>query len=432
MNKLASIKAREVLDSRGLPTVEVDVTLDSGHFGRMIVPSGASTGRFEAHELRDGDLSRFQGKGARTAVRNVNTEISHALRDVDPGDQESIDRTMIELDGTPNKQRLGANAILGVSFAVARAFAASTGQPFYRYLADRYLDRNTRLEIPMPMVNIISGGLHAGRCVDVQDYLVMPLGADSYPRSLEMISAVWWATRDILLEQGHISSLVADEGGFGPILDSNEAPLEILCAAMDRVGLVPEEDMAIALDVAASHFYNPDSEKYELSADGENLTAEALTERLTQWIDKYPIVSIEDGLAEDDWAGWSRLTDALGSRIQLVGDDLFTTNPTRIKKGADLGAANAVLIKNNQIGTLTETVEAVKVSRSAGFKTVISARSGETEDSVLADLAVGLGGGQIKIGSLTRSSRLSKYNQLLRISEELDGAFADRSVVASG
>jgi enolase len=430
MNRLAGIKAREVLDSRGLPTVEVDATLDSGHSGRMIVPSGASTGHFEAYELRDGDPTRFQGKGVQRAVAHVNNELSGVLRDIDPEDQELVDRTMIDLDGTDNKRRLGANALLGVSFAVARACASSHAKPFYRYLADRYLEPDTDLCIPMPMVNIISGGLHAGKCVDIQDYLVMPLGADSYPRSLEMISSIWWATREILQERGYTSSLVADEGGFGPRLDGNEAPLEVLCAAMDRVGLRPFEDIAIALDVAASHFYDPQTHTYGLQADNETLDAPAMIDRLSRLVEKYPIVSIEDGIAEDDWSDWTRLTSALGARIQIVGDDLFTTNPERIRKGAEVGAANAVLIKNNQIGTLTETVEAVRASGKAGFKTVISARSGETEDAVLADLAVGLGGDQIKIGSITRSSRLSKYNQLLRIGEDLDGAFANRSSVA--
>lgn len=419
MSAITEMVAREVLDSRGLPTVEVDVMLDSGHEGRMIVPSGASTGSFEAHELRDDDPTRYQGKGVLKAVANVNGEIADAVIGKDPTLQEELDRLMIELDGTPNKERLGANAILGVSFAVASAASAAAGLPLYRYLADRYLPSGTKLTIPLPMVNIISGGLHAGRCVDIQDYLVMPIGADSYPKGLEQVSAVWWATRAIIAERGHISSLVADEGGFGPLLEGNEEPLKILCEATERAGLEPGVDMAIALDVAASHFYDESSGSYVLDADEERPTRNEFITRLESWVDAYPVVSIEDGLVEDDWDGWVELTRVLGDRVTLVGDDFFTTNPDRIKRGIELGAANAVLVKNNQIGTLTETVEAVNLARRAGYKTVISARSGETEDSTLADLAVGLGGDQIKIGSLTRSSRLAKYNRLLRIAERL-------------
>jgi enolase len=419
MSAITEVIGREVLDSRGLPTVEVEITLDSGHIGRMIVPSGASTGRFEAHELRDGDPSRYQGKGVLKAVANINGEIAHAITGKDPALQQELDVFLINLDGSSNKKRLGANAILGVSFAVARAAASAAGLPFFRYLAQRYLPSDTELSIPLPMVNIISGGLHAGRCVDIQDYLVMPIGAGSYSEGLEQISAVWWATREILAERGHIASLVADEGGFGPLLEDNEEPLKILCNAMERVGLDPGTDMAIALDVAATHFYDTPTGEYVLDADAERLTREELIDRLSSWVDRYPIISIEDGLVEDDWDGWVELTKRLGNRIRLVGDDFFTTNPDRIRRGIDLGAANAVLVKNNQIGTLSETVEAVNLARSAGYTTVISARSGETEDSTLADLAVGLGGDQIKVGSLTRSSRLSKYNQLLRIAEEL-------------
>ncbi|WP_127588388.1 phosphopyruvate hydratase [Paenibacillus koleovorans] len=429
MSIIVGIHGREILDSRGNPTVEVDVELSSGHTGRMMVPSGASTGKFEAWELRDGDPSRYRGKGVSKAVEHVNTVLAETLHGVDVFDQEKLDQTMIDLDGTANKSRLGANAILGISFAAAHAAASAQGKPLYRYLADRYLPGGTPLMIPLPMVNIISGGLHAGKKLDVQDFLVVPVGAESYPQALEMISSVYWKTQEIINERGYVGWLLADEGGFGPSLQSNEEALELLIAAMERAGLRPGEDMAIALDIASTHFYNPEQDTYELQSEGRVLRVQEMVDVLERWCQRYPIVSIEDGLAEDDWQGWQELTRRLGSKLQLVGDDLFTTNPARIRRGIMEQAANSVLVKMNQIGTLTETVQAVTIARSAGFNTVISARSGETEDATLADLAVGLVGGQIKIGSLARSSRLSKYNQLLRIGEQLNGAYIGRAAL---
>lgn len=429
MSQIIRIQGREILDSRGNPTVEVDVELASGHTGRMMVPSGASTGRFEAWELRDGDPNRYRGKGVSKAVEHVNTVLAKALVGHQAFDQEQIDRLMIELDGTENKSRLGANAILGISFAVAHAAASAERKPLYRYLADRYLPQSTSLSLPLPMVNIISGGLHAGKKLDVQDFLVVPVGVETYPRALEMISSVYWKTQEIINERGYVGWLLADEGGFGPSLQSNEEALELLVTAMERAGLRPGEDMAIALDIASSHFYDPAKDVYELQSESRTLSANEMIDVLERWCGRYPIVSIEDGLAEDDWSGWQKLNQRLGSKVQLVGDDLFTTNPNRIRKGITGHAANSVLVKMNQIGTLTETVEAVNIAKEAGYSTVISARSGETEDATLADLAVGLAGGQIKIGSLARSSRLSKYNQLLRIGEQLGGAYIGRGAL---
>ena len=428
MNRIAHVMGREVLDSRGLPTVEVEVSLASGHRGRMMVPSGASTGRFEAHELRDGDPNRYQGKGVLKAVGHVNGGIAASVIGTNGEDQEALDQVLIELDGTPNKSRLGANAILGVSFAVLRASAAAAGLPLYRSLAERYLPAGEQPSLPMPMVNIISGRLHAGKNLDIQDYMVIPVGANTFSEALEMVSKVYWATRTVLQEWGHVVSLVADEGGFGPMLASNEAPLEVLCTAIESAQMRPGEDVAIALDVAASHFYDASQKRYALGLDGEQLEAAEMIDLLEEWVARYPIISIEDGLDQEDWNGWQLLSQRIGSHIQLVGDDLLCTNPQRIRRGIDQKAGNAVLVKMNQIGTVTETVEAVRLAKNAGFRTVISARSGETEDSTLSDLAVGLNGGQIKVGSLSRSSRLSKYNQLLRISEELEDAFSGRSV----
>lgn len=419
MTQITHVKGREVLDSRGLPTVEVEVALASGHQGRMMVPSGASTGRFEAHELRDNDTNRYQGRGVLSAVAHVNEEIAAAVTGVNAEDQEGLDQALIDLDGTPNKRRLGANAILGVSFAALHACAAAADKPLFQYLADRYLPKGEQPCLPMPMVNIISGGLHAGKNLDIQDYLVIPVGAKTFPQALEMISAVYWSTRTILQDRGHIASLVADEGGFGPSLTTNEAPLEILCSAIKATGMQSGQEMAIALDIAASHFFDASTGHYDLHLDSKRLTTERMIAYLEDWVTRFPIISIEDGLDDEDWHGWQQLTRRLGSRTQLVGDDLFTTNTQRIQRGIEQRAGNAVLIKMNQIGTVTETVEAVQLAKKAGFKTIISARSGETEDATLSDLAVGLNGGQIKIGSLARSSRLAKYNQLLRINEDL-------------
>ncbi|HZF64095.1 MAG TPA: phosphopyruvate hydratase [Chitinophagaceae bacterium] len=422
MSKIIEVRGREILDSRGYPTVEVDVVLESRHTGRMMVPSGASTGKFEAWELRD-DEKRFKGKGVQKAVAHVNTSIKQLLVGMSAFDQQEVDQAMISLDATPNKSRLGANAILGASFAVARAAAAAVSEPLYKYLAEKYLHSSESLSLPVPMVNILSGGLHAGKNIDLQDFLIIPVSARSYPEALEMISNVYWQTRDLIKKKGYNAFLLADEGGFGPQLSSNSEGLEVLCEVFELCGYTPGKDIAIALDVAASHFYDEEQKTYRLNSEQRTLSSSEMVAMLEQWTNSYPIISIEDGLAEEDWEGWQELTARIGKTIQLVGDDLFTTNPQRIQKGIETHAANAVLVKMNQIGTLTETVEAVRMAKQAGFKTVISARSGETEDSTLADLAVGLDGGQIKIGSLARSSRLAKYNQLLRINEQLGGRY---------
>lgn len=417
MSKIKGIKGREILDSRGNPTVEVDVILESGTLGRMMVPSGASTGKFEAIELRDGE-KRFNGKGVLKAVNNVNTEIKNLLIGKDAEEQQALDKLMIELDGTPDKSRLGANAILGVSFAAAHAVANEQRKLLYRYLADKY-STGEGLSIPVPMVNIISGGLHAGKNIDLQDFLIIPISPNTYPEALEMISNVYWKTQEVLIKKGYNAYLLADEGGFGPQLSSNKEALDILCEVFELCGYKSRSDVAIALDVASSHFYNAEKNMYHLHSEKRSLSSAEMVDMLEEWTNNYPIISIEDGLAEDDWEGWQQLTARLGNKIQLIGDDLFTTNAERIQKGIDIKAGNAVLVKMNQIGTLTETAQAVRMSKDAGFKTIISARSGETEDATLADLAVGLNGGQIKIGSLARSSRLAKYNQLLRINEQI-------------
>ena len=427
MTKIKEVKGREILDSRGNPTVEVDVILESGQAGRMMVPSGASTGKFEALELRDGE-KRYNGKGVTKAVNHINTEIRKLLVGKNTEEQEHLDQLLLGLDGTANKSRLGANAILGASFAVAHAAAIAAGKPFYKYLAEKYLPASEKLSVPVPMVNIISGGLHAGKNIDLQDFLVIPISAKSYPDALEMISVIYWKTQDVLNKKGYNAYLLADEGGFGPHLSSNEEALEILCGVFDLCGYKAGTDVAIALDVAASHFYDPAKNIYQLNSEKRLLDSSEMVNMLEKWANDYPIISIEDGLAEDDWEGWKQLTLRLGNKIQLIGDDLFTTNPDRIQKGIDINAGNAVLVKMNQIGTLTETVKAMDMAKKAGFKTVISARSGETEDSTLADLAVGLNSEQVKIGSLARSSRLAKYNQLLRINEQLGGMYAGNLV----
>ncbi len=413
---ISRIHAREVLDSRGRPTVEVEVTCRGGAFGRAIVPSGASTGRHEAVELRDGDPARYGGKGVRKAVANVRDLLTPRLIGMDATDQARIDRVLCEIDGTPNKSRAGANAILGVSMAVARAAAAAKGLPLWRYL-----DKEDRACLPLPMVNLISGGLHAGGNLDFQDFLLLPVGARSYSEALEMTVAVYRALSAVLARHGFEGVLVGDEGGFGPRLHSNEQAVEMILEAVAGAGLAAGKDAAIAIDVASSHFYR-DGRYHLQEGGGKLLTADEMTERLTRWTATYPILSIEDGLAEDDWDGWRKLTAALGARAQLIGDDLFATNPDRLRRGIAEAAANAVLVKVNQIGTLTETMEVVRLAREAGWRAVISARSGETEDAFLADLAVATGAGQIKIGSVARSERLAKYNQLLRIEEEMGGA----------
>ncbi len=424
---IVGIHAREVLDSRGRPTVEVEVMCRDGAFGRAIVPSGASTGRHEAVELRDGDPARYGGKGVRKAVANVHDLLTPRLIGMDATDQARIDRVLCEIDGTPNKSRVGANAVLGVSLAAARAAAASKGLPLWRYL-----DSEDRACLPLPMVNLISGGLHAGGNLDFQDFLLLPIGARSYSEALEMTVAVYRALSSVLTRHGFEGVLVGDEGGFGPRLHSNEQAIEMILEAVADAGLAAGRDAAVALDVASTHFHRDG--RYHLREEGgASLTADEMTARLTRWAATYPILSIEDGLAEDDWDGWRKLTAALGGRVQLIGDDLFATHPARLKRGIEEGVANAVLVKVNQIGTLTETLEVARLARESGYRAVISARSGETEDAFLADLAVATGAGQIKIGSVARSERLAKYNQLLRIEEEMGsaGRFAGRQALES-
>jgi enolase len=415
---IEAIRAREVLDSRGQPTVEVEIALTGGWSGRAIVPSGASTGRHEALELRDGDLHRYRGRGVLQAVHNVNEIIAPELKGADANEQQEIDGRLVALDGTANKSRLGANALLGVSLGVARAVAAAREKPLWLSLGG---DRAHVL--PLPMVNIISGGLHAGQNLDFQDFLVVPVGADTYSRALAMSVDVYQSTRELLAERG-LSTLKADEGGFGPALAGNRAALDLLLEAVERAGYQPGKDIGFAIDVAATHFF--DGERYRLATEGEVYDAPSLVELLAGWVKRYPIVSIEDGLAEDDWEGWKTLTARLGGSVQLIGDDLFTTNPERLDRGIGEDVANAVLVKMNQIGTLTETLQVVDLAKRAGYRTVISARSGESEDSSIADIAVATNAGQIKIGSIAQSERLAKYNQLLRIEEQL----GDRAVFA--
>ena len=412
---IREIRALEILDSRGNPTVMVQVELSDATAASAKVPSGASTGSHEAIELRDGDSSRYAGKGVRQAVENITRVILPALRGANADDQAAVDRRMIELDGTPNKSRLGANAILGVSCAVARAVANSRRMSLWRYLAGE-----RRAMLPVPMVNILSGGLHAGRNFEFQDFLAVPLGFATYAEALEAIVAVHRAARAVLEKRGYAMTGVADEGGWGPRLPTNETALDVMIEAIERASYHPGRQMAIAIDVAASHF--SDEGKYELQTEGRSLTSAEMIDLLQGWVVRYPVVSIEDGLAEDDWTGWQRLTQALGERAQLIGDDLFATNPQRLERGIRERAANAVLVKMNQIGTLTETFQVIDRARAAGFRAVISARSGETEDDFLADLAVASGAGQIKVGSITRSERLAKYNRLLEIesSEAVD------------
>jgi enolase len=407
------IHAREVLDSRGNPTVEVDVICGGGVRGRAIVPSGASTGKHEAKELRDGDPARYDGKGVRRAVANVHDFIVPRLAGMPVTEQTFIDRTLCALDGTPHKSRLGANAILGVSLACAHAAAASRNLPLWQYL-----DTANQARLPLPMVNLISGGLHAGGNLEFQDFLLLPIAARSYSEALEMTVRVYRALAATLKAHGFESVLVGDEGGFGPKLHSNEQAAQLIVEAMGKAGLKPGKDAAIAVDVAATHFHHDGCYRLHATA-GLTMTSAEMTEMLQRLVADYPILSIEDGMAEDDREGWQNLTEVLGKRVQLIGDDLFVTNPDRLKRGIEEGTANSVLVKVNQIGTLTETLEVIALARSAGYRTVISARSGETEDCTIADLAVATGAGQIKIGSIARSERLAKYNQLLRIEEEM-------------
>ncbi len=406
------VHAREILDSRGNPTVEVEVGLTCGIAGRAAVPSGASTGQHEAVELRDGDEERYLGKGVLRAVGNVNAVIGPALKGMSPSDQAKIDRRLNELDGTPNKGKLGANGILGVSLAVAKAAAAAYRMPLYRYIGGASACR-----LPVPMMNILNGGSHADSSVDLQEFMVMPVGASSFREALRAGAEIFHALRAVLKAAGH-STGVGDEGGFAPSLASNEEALEVVAEAIHRAGYDAGQDILLALDPAASEFYSDGKYVFHKS-DGSERTSAQMVEFWEDWTRRYPIVSIEDGLAEDDWDGWVHLTARLGNRVQLVGDDLFVTNTERLTRGIHVSAANSILIKVNQIGTLSETLEAVETARKAGYTAVISHRSGETEDATIADLAVGTGAGQIKTGSASRSDRIAKYNQLLRIEEEL-------------
>jgi len=415
---IVDVMAREILDSRGNPTVEVDVLLDDGSFGRAAVPSGASTGAYEAIELRDTKAKRYMGKGVTGAVKNVNEVIAPEVVGIDATQQEELDSLMIELDGTANKGKLGANAILGVSLATAKAAADSAGLPLYRYLGGC----NANI-LPVPMMNILNGGKHSDNNVDFQEFMIMPIGAKTFPQALQMGAEVFHTLKSVLAKKGYATS-VGDEGGFAPMLKSNEEALEVIMNAIKKAGYKVRQDIAIALDPAASEMFDRHTASYKFfkSNPKKKISSDALIAHWARWVDKYPIISIEDGLAEDDWAGWSKLNKKLGDRIQLVGDDLFVTNVSRLSKGIKLDCANSILIKLNQIGTLTETFEAINMARTAGWTAVISHRSGETEDNTIADLAVATGAGQIKTGSLCRTDRICKYNQLLRISEDLAGA----------
>ncbi|HET7054140.1 MAG TPA: phosphopyruvate hydratase [Solirubrobacterales bacterium] len=414
MSSISSIQARQILDSRGNPTVEVEVALTSGARGVAAVPSGASTGEFEAVELRDGGEA-WGGKGVSSAVGHVNGEIAAALRGARAAGQEALDETMIELDGTPNKGRLGANAILGVSLAAAKAAAADSEQPLYRYLAELYGGGEPGV-LPVPMMNVLNGGAHADNSVDFQEFMVVPAGATSFAECLRMGAEVFHALKKSLASNG-LSTAGGDEGGFAPNLESNEAALQAVLAGVEAAGYEPGSDVFIALDPATSEVYQGGA--YVLEHEGRTLTSEEMAAYWADACDRYPILSIEDGMDEEDWDGWKRLTERLGERIQLVGDDLFVTNPERLRRGIDLGVGNSILVKVNQIGTLSETLEAIRIAREAGYTAVISHRSGETEDTTIADLAVATGAGQIKTGAPSRSDRVAKYNRLLRIEEEL-------------
>ena len=416
--EIESVSAREILDSRGNPTLEVEATLIEGSVGRAAVPSGASTGAHEALELRDGDAARYGGKGVLKAAANVNGRIATAVTGLSAYDQRALDQAMVALDGTPDKSNLGANAILGVSLSDARAAASSLGLPLYRYLGGPTASR-----LPVPMFNILNGGRHAAGSTDFQEFMVMPVGAPSFAEGLRMAAEIYHALKKVLAQRG-LSTNVGDEGGFAPSLAGNSDAVEVVLAAIEAAGYRPGEDAVIALDPAASEFYDADSKKYVLAKEGRSLTSEELVAHWQGWCAKYPIVSIEDGLAEDDWTGWWKLNAELGRDVQIMGDDLFVTNTERLAKGIREGAANAILIKLNQIGTLTETLDAVAMAQQAGWAAIISHRSGETEDTTIADLVVATGAGQIKTGAPARSERVAKYNRLLRIEQEL-GASAE-------
>lgn len=420
MSAIVDVIAREILDSRGNPTVEADVLLESGVIGRAAVPSGASTGSKEAIELRDGDAQRYGGKGVLKAVENVNTEICEAIIGLDAEEQTFIDRTLIELDGTENKGRLGANAILAVSLAVAKAAAEESGLPLYRYLGGA-----GPMLLPVPMMNIINGGAHANNSVDMQEFMIIPVGAPSFRDAVRYGAEVFHALKKLLDHRGHVTT-VGDEGGFAPNLESNEAALKLIVEAIEAAGYLPGADVAIGLDCASSEFYHDG--RYVLASENRSMTSAEFADYLAGWVERYPIISIEDGMSEHDWAGWKQLTERLGRRIQLVGDDVFVTNSRILKEGIAQGIANSVLIKINQIGTLTETFQCIETAKRARYTAVVSHRSGETEDTTIADIAVATNALQIKTGSLSRSERIAKYNQLLRIEEELgdNAAYAGR------
>ncbi|MCT4618495.1 MAG: phosphopyruvate hydratase [Marinisporobacter sp.] len=411
---ITDVYAREVLDSRGNPTVEVEVHLEDGSMGRAIVPSGASTGAFEAVELRDGDKERYLGKGVLKAVENVNDIIAEEIVEMDALDQIGVDMTMMELDGTDNKGKLGANAILGVSMAVAKAAAKSLEMPLFQYLGG--VNAKT---LPVPMMNILNGGEHADNNVDIQEFMVMPVGAKCFREALRMGAEIFHSLKKVLKDKG-LNTAVGDEGGFAPNLTSNEEALEVIIEAIKNAGYAPGEDVMLALDVAATELYNKEEKKYDLSGEGVVKTSEQMVDFYEELVNKYPIISIEDGLDEEDWDGWKLLTERLGKKVQLVGDDLFVTNTARLEKGIETKTANSILIKLNQIGTITETLDAIEMAKRAGYTAVVSHRSGETEDVTIADLVVAVNAGQIKTGSASRTDRIAKYNQLLRIEELLD------------
>ena len=413
--EIADITAREILDSRGNPTVEVEVVLDDGTVGRAAVPSGASTGVYEACELRDGDKARYGGKGVLKAVQNVNDEIAEAIIGLDALDQAGLDAALIELDGTPNKSRLGANAILGVSLACARAAAESLGLPLYRYLGGVHART-----LPVPMMNILNGGAHASNNVDIQEFMIMPVGAKSWHEALRMCAEVFHGLKNVLKDMGAPAAGVGDEGGYAPDLDSDESALRAIVAAIEAVGYKPYDDFIIAMDGAVSDWYRPETGDYLLPKAGKVMSRQDMVDLWTGFVERYPVISIEDGMGENDWEGWAMLTQAIGDRVQLVGDDLFVTNTARLAMGIEKQVCNAVLIKVNQIGTLTETLDTIEMAERAGYTAVVSHRSGETEDTTIADLVVAVNAGQIKTGAPSRTDRVAKYNQLLRIEEELD------------
>jgi enolase len=428
MSVIERIRAREILDSRGNPTVEADVHLAGGVRGRAAVPSGASTGRHEALELRDGDPDRYGGKGVLRAVDHVEGEIQDALRGSEPAPQSDVDRRLIDLDGSPDKSRLGANALLAVSMACARAAASEAGRPLYRYLGGE-----AATLLPTPQLNVLNGGRHADNNVDIQEFMLVPLGLPRFSEALRAAAETFHALRGHMADRG-LGGGVGDEGGVAPNLESTDAALDLLVAAIESAGYVPGDEIAIAIDAAATEFHDPEKGTYHLRGEGVHLSATELVDRYVDWVDRYPIVSVEDGLAEDDWEGWRTLTERLGDRVQVVGDDIFVTNVSRIERGIEEGVANAVLIKLNQIGTVTETLDAIATGSAAGYASVISHRSGETEDTFIADFAVATGCGQIKTGSVCRSERVAKYNRLLRIEEELGdrAAYAGRDALSRG